>query len=60
MLHPLISDLILETERINDVKGSNLCSMYPALQLPAVINLARSSQGEEFPLFQNFRSSKTS
>ena len=60
MLHPLISDLILETEQINDVKGSNLCSMYPALQLHAVINLARSSQGEEFPLFQNRRSSKTS
>ena len=35
-------------------KGSNLCSMYPALHLPAVTNPARSSKGEELPLFQHF------
>ena len=34
--------------------------MYHVLQLPAVINLARSSEGEEVPLFQNFRSTNTS
>ena len=34
--------------------------MYPALHLPAVINLARSSEGEELPVFQFFRSGKIS
>ena len=34
---------------INLRKGSNLCSLYPALHLPAVT--ARLSEGEELPLF---------
>ena len=29
------------------------------IALPAVINLARSTDGDELPLFQHFRSTKT-
>ena len=34
--------------------------MYPELHLPAVLNPARSSEGEELPFFQHFLSTKTS
>ena len=39
-----------------------LCSSYIALliALPAVINLARLSEVKGLPLFQHFRSTKTS
>ena len=56
MLHPLISALILETKRIIEVKGPNLCYVHPAF----VINLARLFEGKELPLFQHCRSTKTS
>ena len=39
-----------------------MCAMFilHCIALPAVINLARLSEGKELPLFQHFRSTKTS
>ena len=42
------------------MKGSNLRSVHPYIALPAVIHLVCLYEGKELPLFQHFRSTKTS
>ena len=43
------------------MKGSNLRSVHlHFIALPAVIHLVHLSEGKELPLFQHFRSTKTS
>ena len=43
------------------MKRSNLCSAHlHCIALPAVINLARLSEGKELSRFQHFRSTRTS
>ena len=56
MLQPLISALVLETQRIIELKVL-ICALFilHCIALPTVINLAPSSEGEELPLFQHFR-----
>ena len=62
MLHPLVSTLILKNLSESLKLKGLICALFNlyCVVLPSMINLACRSEGKELPLFQHFRSTKTS